>query len=88
MCESEAKRLGWQIESHPADWKRHAGDCSDWCRAKEICKRAGYLRNEKMVNLGADLLIAFRRAHSNGTTHTINLAADAGIPYWLYTEDE
>lgn len=65
---------GLPIERHPADWRRG--------------KSAGFRRNEDMVDLGADLVIAFRVAYSNGTTHCANYATMKGIPVVWYTEDE
>lgn len=42
-------------------------------------KRAGYLRNEQMVNMNPDLVIAFWSGVSKGTKHTIDLAINKGI---------
>lgn len=43
-------------------------------------RRAGPLRNQKMVKEArADLVLAFLHGTSNGTRHTISLAAEAGI---------
>lgn len=67
LCESLARRLGWVVETHPAQWDKFG-------------KSAGYKRNELMVLLGADKLIAFRKNLSKGTSHTIALAQKAGIP--------
>jgi hypothetical protein len=65
-------------EPHPADWK-HLG------------RSAGLDRNEKMVNLGADVCLAFidrchkpscrgKKPHgSHGATHCSSLAESAGI---------
>ncbi len=78
MAAERAKALGWNVEPHPAPWK-------------EFGKRAGFLRNEHMVNLGADICVAFimpcRKAEhadqpqhpSHGTDHCKNLAKQAGI---------
>lgn len=46
----------------------------------EFGKRAGPIRNEKMVKAGADLVLAFPLFDSRGTKHTIELAEAAGIP--------
>lgn len=54
-------------EPHPADWAR-------------LGKAAGPERNQRMVNAGADLCLAFLLPNSIGTRHTIRLAETAGIP--------
>jgi YspA, cpYpsA-related SLOG family len=62
-----------------------SGHCRDG--ADELCekwakygKRAGYLRNQRMVDLGADWCLAFIRDNSPGATMTATIAEKAGIP--------
>jgi hypothetical protein len=67
-CEQE--RLGvYQVrpEAHPAKWNSYG-------------KTAGPIRNQEMVNLGADLCLAFRYMGSKGTQDCVNRAHLAGIP--------
>lgn len=68
-----AKELGLEVEVHPADWKRYG-------------KRAGPLRNEQMVKLGADICLAFPSASSKGTWHAIQTAKQAGIETLVFDE--
>jgi hypothetical protein len=61
-----AAEFGWTVEVHEADWG-HDG------------RAAGVLRNNKMVNLGADLCLAFIMNNSPGASHCARLARMAGI---------
>lgn len=57
--------LGWIVEAHPADWQRHG-------------RAAGPIRNQQMVDSGADLVIAF--PGGRGTADMVRRARAAGIP--------
>jgi hypothetical protein len=65
-----ARRHQLAVEPHPADWR--PGGVFD--------RGAGFKRNAEMVQLGADLCLAFIRAESRGATHCADLAEKAGIP--------
>ena len=67
--------LGYQVvaEVHPADWDRHG-------------KSAGAIRNQEMVDAGADVCLAFPEGESRGTRHCMKAAERAGIPVIDYAE--
>ncbi len=67
LCDEEAVKQGLPIEPHPAFWDVHG-------------KRAGFIRNEEMAALGADLCIAFWDGKSGGTQDMMNRAKAHGIP--------
>lgn len=69
----EAQKLGLLVEEHPADWDYYG-------------KRAGFVRNDRMAKLGADLCIAFWDGRSSGTAMMVDLAEKHGIPIELYCE--
>lgn len=64
---------GMQVEEHPADWDQHG-------------KSAGPIRNKKMVDLGADVCLAFPLGRSIGTRHCMRLAQAAGISVCCYEQ--
>ena len=70
LARRAAKELSFIEEVHPADWS--------------LGKKAGPLRNQEMVDLGADICLAFPLADSRGTYDCINRAKLADIPVKIY----
>lgn len=66
MADALAKQWGVAVEAHPADWKQHG-------------RRAGFVRNAEMAELGADVCLAFNHNNSNGTKMMTDLTQKAGI---------
>lgn len=63
---------GFPVEAHPAKWD-------------DFGKRAGYIRNKTMVDLGADVCLAFPLGESRGTRNCMDLARKAGIEVRVFT---
>jgi hypothetical protein len=85
-----AEERGLGTEAHPAEW---AAPCQPDCRpghrrtrrdGTNYCPAAGNYRNQAMVDLGADLVLAFlvepRISPCTGTRDCIRRAEAAGIP--------
>jgi hypothetical protein len=71
LAHHAAVEWDWTVEPHPADWDRYG-------------KRAGMIRNADMVDLGADICLAFPGTSSVGTWDCIRKAANAGIHVRIY----
>lgn len=73
-----ANRHNYRTEQHPANWNKHG-------------KAAGPIRNQKMLDLGADLVVGFLdkpRNESRGTNHMLTIAENANVDVcWLYAEN-
>jgi hypothetical protein len=69
------KSLGGEVEAWPAEWNRYG-------------KRAGMLRNARMVESNPALVLSFIRDASAGATHCTDLAEGAGIPVVRYVQEE
>lgn len=67
IAAAQALDLGFVVQDFPADWKTHG-------------MKAGVLRNLQMLDCGPDVVLAFRRNGSRGTTHCIEAAKARGIP--------
>jgi hypothetical protein len=71
-----ARSVPWLTEeAHPAEWETYG-------------KGAGFIRNQDMVDLGADVALAFLRGPSRGTRHCAGQAEKAGIPVIRYVDNE
>lgn len=95
---ADAMAKQWAIENGvfhvavPADW---AAPCDATCtpehrkvssRHGDYCPLAGHRRNQLMVDMGADLVLAFHRSNSRGTADCIRRAKKAGIPVRILEE--
>lgn len=89
---ADAHAKQWAIDNNlthipvPADW---SAPCTDQCppghrktsaRHGDYCPLAGHHRNQQMVDMRPDLVLAFRRNNSRGTSDCIRRAERAGIP--------
>ncbi|ACU71910.1 conserved hypothetical protein [Catenulispora acidiphila DSM 44928] len=67
LAEQHALARGWVVERHPARWSEHG-------------RAAGFIRNQQMVDRGADVCVVFCRNGSASASHTGHAAERAGIP--------
>lgn len=66
MASQWCQQNGVTEDVFPADWSRG--------------RRAGYIRNQQMVDEKPDLVLAFLYGESRGTLMTMELARRAGLP--------
>lgn len=67
---------GVSVIRHPAKWR-------EW---GVYNPQAGLARNRLMVELGADICLAFIKNGSSGASHCARLAEEAGIPVRRYEQ--
>lgn len=63
------------VQTYPADWREHG-------------RSAGAIRNQRMLDTGLDMLLAF--PGGRGTAHMVDICGRAGVPIvdaaWLATQ--
>ena len=69
------RMYGFQVEARSADWKAYG-------------RAAGPIRNQEMINAGADLCIGFPKGRSVGTRDCIRRAKKAEIRTLVYEYGE
>lgn len=74
-----ARREGFEVEPHPAAWKRYG-------------RSAGPIRNAEMLQTGVDAVLAYKddfdvRMRYGGTENCVDLAMRAGVPVDVYRSD-
>lgn len=83
---------GVLVDPHAADWETCGPDCPPPGRHRKLrgtkgdyCPTAGHRRNQHMVDLGADLCLAFPHGKATGTHDCMDRARSAGIRIWEIT---
>jgi hypothetical protein len=79
MAGDMARGLGITVEEYPADWRGKG-------------RVAGFIRNQEMLESGAEQVIAFKRGFDHtlrrgGTEHMCRIAMDAGVPVVVIDEE-
>lgn len=90
-----AAELGLETEAHPAAWKTHNDSCPQedpgtgacWQGRPQGCKRAGFRRNQEMIDSGVDILLAFIQDNSPGASGTLNSWLKEDRPTILCRQD-
>ena len=67
LADDEAKRMGFTVEPHPADWS--------------LGRKAGPLRNQEMLDSGIDLAFGYKLTNvkTKGTDDMKKRLEDAGV---------
>ncbi len=74
MAQEFADMTGLATERHKAQWSKYG-------------RAAGPYRNQKMVDLGADVVLAFKNPGSRGTQDCINRATKARLPFKVFNPE-
>lgn len=87
LAELWARGNGLDFELHEADWEECAPNCPPGPghrktnrRGDEYCPTAGHRRNQRMVDAGADLVVAFLVGPAKGTRDCMRRAEKARLP--------
>lgn len=72
LGEKIALELGWNVELHPADWNQHG-------------RKAGFVRNQMMVDSQPYQLVAFVHNKSKGAAMTVQIAKKASLPIIVHS---
>jgi hypothetical protein len=72
IADRVAKLYGYEVKPFAADWYG-------------MGRRAGIVRNLRMLDEEPDLVVAFQRERSRGTQHTIDEARKRGIPVEVHS---
>ena len=73
-----ARFTGMDTEPHRADWNKY--------RNLPGRNPAGFIRNQEMVDSGADVCLAYIRSNSSGASDCADRAEKAGIPTKRYRQ--
>ena len=96
LGEAWAKLNNIPIVQFPAKWNdlKQANAMiktreNPWTHKKErYCHNAGILRNEEMLNSGAEAVIAIQEEVTPGTQHMIKIAKQKDIPVYIYQKED
>lgn len=92
FADSIARGWGWAPEPHPVTDSGWRAPCHPECapghrrvgrNGRIYCPAAAHYRNQGMVDLGADVCLAFLSGPSRGTRDCVRRAEAAGIPVRL-----